>query len=291
MNMRQGILLIAGILFGLLSISAQDLPAYAIYNADGKPVKWKKMQEGLMDSDVVLFGEIHNDPIAHWLQLRLTHTLFDMNNGKVVLGAEMFESDNQLILDEYLDKLFDDKRFEAGARLWSNYQTDYKPLVLFARKNGLPFIATNIPRRYANMVFRGGFSTLDSLPAEAKELIAPLPVPYDPDLPGYRNMLQMGMGHSADSENFPRSQAIKDATMAHFILENMKPGHIFIHFNGAYHSDNQEGIVWYLNTYREGLRISTISTVYQQSLEELEEDNMAKADFIIVVPSDMTKTY
>ncbi len=289
--MKKSVLVIAGVLFGFFCLSAQDLPAYAIYNAEGKPVKWKKMKESLKDSDVVLFGEIHNDPIAHWLQLRLTLALFEINEEKIVLGAEMFETDNQLILDEYLDKFFDDKRFEAGARLWSNYQTDYRPLVLFAREQGIPFIATNIPRRYANMVFRNGFSMLDSLSAEAKQLIAPLPIPYDPDLPGYRNMLQMGMGHSADSENFPRSQAIKDATMAHFILENLEPDHIFIHFNGAYHSDNYEGIVWYLNTYREGLKISTISTVYQADIEEFEDDNLSKADFIIVVPEDMTKTY
>jgi hypothetical protein len=141
------------------------------------------------------------------------------------------------------------------------------------------------------MVFRNGFSVLDSLSTEAKSLIAPLPIPYDPELPGYRNMMQMGMGHSENSENFPRSQAIKDATMAHFILKNLVPGFVFIHFNGAYHSDNYEGIGWYLNTYREGLSISTITTVSQDDIRELEEENLSKADFIIVVPSDMTTTY
>jgi uncharacterized iron-regulated protein len=29
-------------------------------------------------------------------------------------------------------------------QLWSNYQTDYRPLVDFAKENNLRFIATNI---------------------------------------------------------------------------------------------------------------------------------------------------
>ena len=38
------------------------------------------------------------------------------------------------------------------------------------------------------------------------------------------------------------AQASKDATMAYFISENLKPNHTFIHYNGSYHSDNYEGI-------------------------------------------------
>jgi len=45
-----------------------------------------------------------------------------------MLGAEMFESDNQLIMDEYMTgKIKNLKNFEDEAKLWPNYQTDYKP--------------------------------------------------------------------------------------------------------------------------------------------------------------------
>ena len=37
------------------------------------------------------------------------------------------------------------------------------------------------------------------------------------------------------------AQAMKDATMAHFILKNWEPGKTFLHFNGSYHSDNFQG--------------------------------------------------
>jgi uncharacterized iron-regulated protein len=44
-------------------------------------------------------------------------------------------------------------------QLWSNYQTDYRPLVDFAKEN-LRFIATNIPRRYASMINKMGIKAL-----------------------------------------------------------------------------------------------------------------------------------
>jgi hypothetical protein len=156
----------------------------------------------------------------------------------------------------------------------------------------LPFIATNVPRRYANLVYREGFGGLDSLSAEAKELLPPLPIAYDPELPGYKAMLEMGsMGHGKVSENLPRAQAIKDATMSHFILKNWSPGKQFLHFNGAYHSDNFEGIVWYINTLEPLLKIMTITTVLQENPDGLEESSAGKADFTIVVPERMTRTY
>lgn len=77
------------------------------------------------------------------------------------------------------------------ARLWNNHKTDYKPLVDFAKNNRTPFIATNVPRRYASMVFREGFEALNSLPSNEKKWIAPLPIPYDSTLPGYVKMIEM----------------------------------------------------------------------------------------------------
>lgn len=278
---------------GFLSLSfSQDKPAYRIYNSSGKQVKYTKMILEITDVDVICFGELHNDPIAHWLQLEVTKDLYEVKNDKLILGAEMFESDNQLILDEYLSGIISENRFEAEARLWSNYQTDYKPLVEFARKQDIPFIATNIPRRYANVVFSNGFDGLAVITDEARKYIAPLPIPYDPELPCYKSMLEMDeMGHRGVNENFPRSQAIKDATMAYFIMKNLPPGRTFLHFNGAYHSDNFEGIVWYLKKENPDLVIRTISTVLVADTENPGDDITDNADFVIVVPESMTRTH
>jgi uncharacterized iron-regulated protein len=204
----------------------------------------------------------------------------------------MFEADNQLLLDEYLGGIITEAKFEDEARLWQNHETDYKPLLQFAFEHGIPFIATNVPRRYANLVYREGFEGLDSLSAIARQYLPPLPVAYDPALPGYQAMLEMGqMGHGKVSENLPKAQAIKDATMGYFILKNWSPGKKFLHFNGAYHSDKAEGIIWYIRQQEPGLTIRSITTVLQESTDSLEQASAGRADFTIVVPQTMTRTY
>ncbi len=222
-------------------------PAYRMVNPAGNDVPWDTLVAQLSKADIVFIGEYHNNPICHWMEYEITAALYEKKQGKIVLGAEMFEADNQLLIDEYLAGKIKQKNFEDEAKLWNNYQTDYKPLIEFAKEKKLSFAATNIPRRYASMVAAGGFEALDSLSVNAKKLIAPLPMAYDENLNCYKSMLSMGgMGGGHVNNNLPKAQAAKDATMAHFILQYMKPGHTFIHYNGSFHSDNHEGIVWYV---------------------------------------------
>ncbi len=278
-------------IFAALTAFKNDKPAYRIFNKEGKKVKFQKVVKTAKEADVLFIGEQHNNPISHWMELEITKALYNEKAGDIILGAEMFEADNQLILNEYLNGKITKKNFEDEARLWPNYSTDYKPLVEFAKKNKLPFIATNIPRRYASVVYKHGFEALDSLTAEARSYIAPLPIEYDPEVKCYKDMMaQMElMGHN--NPNFPKAQAIKDATMAYNIANNAGNGKLFIHYNGAYHSDNFQGILWYLKKFKPELKIVTVTSVEQAQVDSLNADNKNLADFIIAIPEDMTKTY
>ncbi len=272
----------------LLVFIQADIPAYKIYLSDGTPSDFESLKKAAADADVIFFGELHNNPIAHWLQLKLTRFLFEKYGENLVLGAEMFEADDQLKLDEYLSGIISERNFEKEARLWPNYKTDYKPLVSFAKDNKLKFVATNVPRRYAAIVSKHGLDTLKYLSKEAHSYMAPLPVEFDPELPGYKKMNEMS-GHGM--KYLPQAQALKDATMAYFIKKNLNKKGVFLHYNGAYHSNNKEGIIWYLNKYKKGLKIMTISTVSQENIHALDKENLNLADFIIVVDNDMTSTY
>lgn len=277
-----------------VNVFGQGKQAYVIYNAKGENVVYNDVVSATQKADLVLFGELHDNPIAHWLELELANDLYEATRGKLILGAEMFEADNQLILDEYLGGYISQQRFEAEVRLWPNYKTDYKPLVELAKNKGIKFIATNIPRRYASMVSAGGFDTLAALTPQAKSYIAPLPVEYDANLGCYRNMLNMlGMPGKSRSnpEFFPMAQAIKDATMAYNITRNLESNGVFIHYHGSYHSNNYEGIYWYVKRKMPNLKIVTIATVTQDDLTGLAQENMGIADFVIVVPERMTRTY
>jgi uncharacterized iron-regulated protein len=221
------------------------------------------------------------------LQYEVTSDLNKTN--KLILGAEMFEADNQNELNDYLKDNIDAKAFDTLARLWPNFKTDYKPLVDFAKENKLTFIATNIPRRYANMVYKKGFSVLDSLSAEEKEWIAPLPIYFDPEIATYKQILKL-MGDHGTPE-LVMAQATKDATMAYFISENLQPNSTFIHYNGSFHSNYYEGILWYLKRKQPTINYATITTVSQENIHKLLEEHKNKADFIICVDDNMTNTY
>jgi uncharacterized iron-regulated protein len=268
-------------------LSAQEKKAYQLFDKKGNKVSYGKLLKAAEKAQVVLFGEYHNNAIAHWLEFELTKDV--AANKKVILGAEMLEADNQKQLDLYLKREINQKQLDTTARLWPNYKTDYKPLVDFAKENKLAFIATNIPRRYASLVSKKGFEALDNLTEEEKTWIAPLPILYDATLPGYVEMMKMMGDHT--SPNMPKAQAIKDATMAYFIEKNLQPNSVFIHYNGTYHSDNFDGIYWYLKKTLPALDIITIATVEQKDVEKILDENYTKGDYILVIDEDVTKTY
>ena len=274
-------------LFATIISVAQDKKAYQIFDKKGKKSSYEKVLKASEKTDVVLFGEIHDNSVVHWLQLEFTKDLAQRKS--LVLGAEMLEADNQKQLDQYLKSEINQKQLDSSTRLWKNYKTDYKPLVDFAKEKKFSFIATNVPRRYASMVFKKDLVALDSLSALEKSWIAPLPIAFDINLPGYKSMMSMQGGHAG--EKMPKAQAIKDATMAYFINKNRKENSIFVHYNGTYHSDNYEGINWYLRKLDADIQIVTIATVEQKDITKLEAEHYNKADFILVIDEDVTKTY
>ncbi|GGG58611.1 ChaN family lipoprotein [Hymenobacter glacieicola] len=287
------LLVLLGLLVGL-PLRADDKPAYRLFTATGKAAPYDRMLRELAAADVVFFGEQHNDPLAHWLELQVTKDLLRLRQGQVVLGLEMFERDVQPLVDQYTTGELSDQAFEEQSRPWPNYGTDYKPLLQLARQQKFRVVGTNVPRRYASQVAKGSLTSLNDLPADEKVWLAPLPLAVDYNLPGYKNMAKMFGGdaaHAAGVQNIIQAQALKDATMAYFLNQARPEGHLLLHLNGAYHSDNHDGILAYLRQQNPRLKVLTISTVSQEQLGKLDPENAQKADFVLVVPTDMIKTY
>lgn len=273
---------------------AQNKPAYILYKNNGKPAKYVKMIKDLAKTDMVFFGEYHSNPISHWLQLEMTKSFYELKGDQLILGAEMFENGNQLVIDEYLMGLYpEEKMIPEITQMWGNYKTDYKPLMDFAKINGLRFIATNIPRRYAVMINKMGMDALSKLSPQALEMISPdLEKYFDPTVKAYADMAEMMGPHmSFNVLHMQMAQASKDATMAHFSLKNYQPGNLLFHFEGSYHSNYGQGIIWWINKIRPGLEIKAVTTVMQSEWDEMTDQEIETiADYIIVVANDMTKT-
>ena len=148
------------------SAYSQNKSPYQVFDKNGKKSSYEKILKAAEKSELVLFGEHHDNSVVHWLQLEFTKDLAEKKS--LILGAEMIEADNQKQLNQYLNDEIDQKKFDTTARLWNNYKTDYKPLVDFAKAKKFPFIATNVPRRYASIVFKKDFAGLDDLTDEEK---------------------------------------------------------------------------------------------------------------------------
>jgi len=288
------IILILMCLFQTSQLFSQDKPAYVIYTANGKKTTFEKLVESTENKELVLFGEFHDNPISHWLQLELTKEMYAEVGSNLQLGFEMFEQDQQELLSQYLLGNLTAKQFKDTMRLWPNYETDYAPIIDFAKTNKLFCVASNVQRKYASLLFKKGRKALDTLSLMIKSQMAPIDFIVDTALSQYKEVYTMG-GHMGVNMgmNMVESQAFKDATMAQFIMANpgRKEGSVHLHFNGAFHSDFHQGILWYVQQKQVNIRVLTISTVTQEDVRKLDKEHLGRADFIICVPESMTRTH
>jgi uncharacterized iron-regulated protein len=256
------------------------VPAYRIYKPDGQPGTLDDIMAALARVEVVFIGESHDDPGAHALQrdlLQAAHARYGTDTAaekrQVVLSLEMFERDVQLVLDEYLAGLIPETQFLACSRPWNNYQSDYRPLVEFARAQRLPVVAANPPRRYVNLVGREGRDALTRLSQPARALLPPLPYgAASADYEAKFRSLMAGMHGAAggdgerqmpDLSRMLDAQSLWDAGMAHAIAETLAqvPRAIVIHLNGRFHSEEGLGIPEHLAAYRKGTRMLMVTVV------------------------------
>jgi uncharacterized iron-regulated protein len=275
------------IFFYILSFGQKE--AYALLNNKGVIITYEDLLNEVKKADVVFFGEYHDQPIAHWLQLSLLKDLHKNSGKSIHVGAEMFETDNQIKIDEYFEGIISQKKFEEESRIWKNYPTDYKGVVEYCREQKIKFWATNVPGRYANAVFSKGPVILESLSTDARKFLPPYPIHFDMEVNCYKKMIQDMGGHGGS--NIAYAQALRDATMSYIIEQHVEKGTLFFHLNGSYHSDFHEGIVYYLKRNKPELNIVVLTTVYDENIKQLSQDNKGRADFYLSIDPGMTRSY
>jgi len=273
----------------LMSLNTLANGEYVLYDAKGKEISMEKMFKEAQQKSWIFFGEFHNSSTIHRIQFLLTKHLHKIHGDKLMVGAEMFESDNQDIINEYFSGIINTKYFEDECRLWTNYKADYKPIVEFLKEKKLSLIATNVPRRYAHAVHYNGLDVLNQLPEHVKQLFLPnLPIVIDTTLSSYAELKQMSM-HGG--KFMLEAQAIKDATMAHFMKKYWSPGKIFLHLNGAFHTNKYEGIISFLPKDWLRKEMLVISMVTQKDIQKLEEENLGLGDYIFCFEEDYAKSH
>ena len=278
------------------SAFAQDSMSihYKIYDTRTKQlITIDKIVTDMADADVLFFGEEHNDSAAHYLENKIFRALHAQFADKVVLSMEMFETDGQLGLNEYLNGFINEDRFSRDVRLWGNYK-DYRPMIEYAKENRIPVIAANPPRRYVNLVTRRGMRSLDSLSKDAKKYLPPLP--YDTLSGRYREKFMDIMKGSpgSSSQNIYYSQSLWDAGMAYSIysfLKKNKKKKVF-HCVGGFHTEEKLGTAAQLQMRNRKLKILNISSFRDDSFSSPDwEKFSSRGDYIIITNPDLKKTF
>jgi uncharacterized iron-regulated protein len=280
----------------LVPAGAQDSMRihYNIYDTRSKQiVTIDKMVADMAHADVLFFGEEHNDSAGHYLENIIFQALHTAYGSKLALSMEMFETDNQLVLNEYLAGLMSEGRFAKDVRLWSNYR-DYRPMVEYAKQNNLPVIAANPPRRYVSLVTRSGMKALDSLNNEAKIYLPPLP--YDTLSGRYRDKFMETMKGAPESagRNIYYSQSLWDAGMSYRIYRYWRKNkrHKIFHCVGRFHTDEKLGTAAQLLMRDKKIRILNISCFPDKSFADPEWEKFEHlGDYIILTNFDLKRTY
>lgn len=277
------------------SVSEAD---YRIYNAAGEAQTLAGIIEAGSRVSVIFIGENHDDPVAHGLQAEMLRRNFESygTKRKIALSLEMFERDTQTVLDEYLQSLISENHFLLSSRPWNNYKSDYRPLVEFAKSNKLPVIAANAPRRYVNMVSRGGRDSLNKLSPLAKTWLAPLP--FNRASEAYAAKFNKLMGAAPEAimglSNILDSQSLWDATMAYSVAEHLKKesGVLVIHLNGGFHTENRLGTPEHLEKYAPGVKFLVVTIKPDENFTRFDKEKYERAgDFVILTNAKLPRSF
>jgi uncharacterized iron-regulated protein len=277
------------------ALSQTNEMTYRIFDGKGNVATMQQILDTIGQNDVVFLGEKHDDSIGHSLQFDIFKAAVEKYgaNRKVSLSMEMFERDIQVVVNEYLAGLISEKKFLDDSRPWGNYKTDYRPLVELAKEKKLDVIAANSPRRYVNMVSRGGRETLNALSKEAKKFLPPLPY-FEPSK-AYSDKFKALMGPSPEAQmginNILASQSLWDAGMAYSISQNIVQKGLIVHLNGSFHTENRLGTVDHLLKYKPKTKVLVVTMSYEddfKTFNKSRDENLG--DFVILTDAKQPRS-
>lgn len=285
--------LIALILLPLF-VKSQDINQhYKIYDVKKqKTISLDDIITDMANADVLFFGEEHNDSIGHYLEVNLFKKLAVAYGNKVGLTLEMFHTDVQPVINEYLAGIITEKNFIKEARAWNNYK-DYKPMVEFAKNEGIAVIGGNAATRYSNSVTRNGLEILTKLSASSKEFLPPTPIDT---LTGryYEKFIGLLGGHGMGAMKVYQTQNFWDATMAWSIAKFAKEnkGKKIFQVNGRFHSDEKLGTYAQLKKYAPKLKTLNIAAFAAEDFNDPDwEKHKNLGDYVILTDPKVKKTF
>lgn len=276
----------------MLLLGACAAPSRIVSTTPGASVDPAEVASALATADVVVLGELHGNSTVHALHLEIVKELHALRPG-MAIAMEMFERDVQMDLSKYFVGDIDEQEFLARSRPWPHYRTDYRPLVEYARENGIPVLAANAPRSLAMEVARKGLAAVAGNELVAEQVSAP----KDGYWEAFVAEMSGGPSHGAHGKpsdemlgRFYQSQCLKDDTMAETIVRLKQetageyPPRLVVLVCGRFHSDRGFGTVARIRSRNPSLVVKVLSAeaVPDDQVDTFRPDP-AVADFTLVV--------
>lgn len=277
----------------LLALPACAVPSRIVDPRDDQDLTVDLLADRLADADVVFLGETHGNSSVHETHLAIVQALH-ARRPQLAISMEMFERDVQKVLYEYLLGDIGEGEFMAQSRPWPGYATDYRPLIQWARANGVPVLAANAPRALAAKVAKEGLESVAGETHLAREVTAP----EDDYFLAFQAEMKDHVGANGDEKlrRYYESQCLKDDTMAETIAEFLRAERMarrntmVVHVCGKFHSDRRLGTVARVRSREPGWNLMVVSA---QEVPD-PEDRMYSppqdlADFVVVAKEQERK--
>ncbi|KLV05323.1 hypothetical protein C9I92_21030 [Photobacterium ganghwense] len=264
---------LAGLLAGCAAQSEPDTaftPAptmydFTIQSPDGSPMTLSALTSALRDADIVLVGEWHGHPASHLMQAQLMAALYSQKP-KLALSMEQFTRDKQAVVDQYLAGKIGEKTLMNEGNAWPNYESDYRPLVEFAKTHQLDVIAANAPKSIVRCIGQQGPAYLSLLPAEERQWVAQSLTLNDD---AYRQTFNASMHHGDEAKTSRQfaAQTAWDDTMAESMVNYLTrhPGTQIIHTAGRFHVAEGLGTASRILARNPNLKVMMVTPVTTES--------------------------
>lgn len=265
-------------------------------------IDWDSLLARLAVADIVVIGERHNDVAGHQLKAELIRDLLQ-NNANLAVAMEMFERDEQGIVDLYLDgkiskealvKVTGSASWGGGTNTWDAW---YQPIVDAVRAHhseGAVLIAANSVRAFVTLARLEGFGVLEDLRDGGNQTFVVPDLGIDDsayrqrfvDLmspkPHATNGSDAPPRHAAamDPAAFFRAQQVWDASMADAVVRAAKQERQVVLIAGDFHVAFEGGTLLRIRHRLPAASIVSLSIVPFDG-DTLSPDDHRRADFVV----------
>ena len=240
---------------------------YQLHAPSGEAISVNQLPPEIQQADVILIGEWHTHAGIHRFQTDMLKQLSSANR-PLAHSMEQVTRDKQAILDAYLDGEIGEQYFMKQSNAWPNYESDYRPLVEFAKQAEIPVIASNAPKNIVRCIGRQGVDYLDKLDSDERSFVADdvntANSPYKEKF-----MASMHHGKPEQTEKQYAAQVTWDETMAESIVKYLEkhPGTQVVHVAGKFHTEGGLGTAASILNRNPSLKVLVITPTANITLD------------------------